>query len=167
MACSFAPDSGPFGAGASLPYGRGGRWLQRSPDPHHPRRRLALLLHQLPLRAQPAAPPSEEGVCGEDELQGRRRPRQGPLHTGEHAEAGPEAELYPRQLHGGGRSGLSRRTGHVLLCQGKKTSLKFPANSAVEPVGPRTFPAATALTPCSPLSSPPGYSHARRAVHVC
>lgn len=106
MTPSLAADRGPFGSRASLSYGRGGRWLQRASDPHHPWRCLALLFHQLPLRTQPAASTSKEGVCGKDELQGRRCPCQGALHTRKYSEAGPEAKLYPRQLHGG-HSGLS------------------------------------------------------------
>jgi len=43
----------------------------------------------------------------------------GTLDTGEHAETGPETQLHPRQLHGGGHVGLSRWTGHIFLCQGR------------------------------------------------
>lgn len=74
---SVNADRGPAGTRPSLPHGGGGGRLQRASDAHHARRRLALLLYQLPLRSQPAAAPPQEGVGGQDELQGGSGARQG------------------------------------------------------------------------------------------
>lgn len=95
----WSPDCGPFGTRTSLSNGGGGGWLQRASNPHHPRSRLALLFHQLPLRSQPTASPTEEGVCGKDELQGRSSARQGELEgqnppTGEILKCKMRLHLY-------------------------------------------------------------------------
>lgn len=92
------PDRGPAGARASLSHGGGGGRLQRASDPHHPRRRLALLLHQLPLRSQPAASPPQEGVRGQDELQGGGSARQGGRRETQCASSGGKLNAEPELL---------------------------------------------------------------------
>lgn len=70
-------DHRPPGAGASVPDGRGHRWLQHPPHPHHARGHLPLLLHQLPLGLQPPPAAPQARVRGQNELPSGRRPGEG------------------------------------------------------------------------------------------
>lgn len=98
-------DHRPPGPRASVPDGRGHRWLQHPPHAHHAGGHVPLLLHQLPLGLQPPPAAPQARVRGQNELPSGRRAGEGTACR----RAGTRAGALPWEK--GGREGAAEQRG--------------------------------------------------------
>lgn len=111
-------DHRPPGPRASVPDGRGHRWLQHPPHAHHAGGHVPLLLHQLPLGLQPPPAAPQARVRGQNELPSSRRAGEGTACR----RAGTRGGLCPGRRVGG-KELLSREDGDS---RGGREEMKSP-----------------------------------------